>query len=264
MAVIFRKFVATVVATLVVFTASATTLQKQNQDEKRSEDRGLSPTYPDVYELSQGGMLCVEPKETCTRNSKCCPDSTCKKVSNDSDEWKCACNDNYREVNTVCVEIMAGARGAPTPAPFSMQKFFTRSVVPSVIPSGDPSGLPTGIPSGALSGPPPSSKPSCENSSGYLYEEVEEQNCEWAADNPKKRCKFKDSTRENQKLSVFCPFECDLRCGCRNHKKPFSLEGKKKKCKSVNESDCMKEAGRGGKKIVADFCPKKCNTCYSR
>lgn len=247
MAFTFRKFVATVFATLVVFTASTTTLQKQNQDENHSEDRGLSPTNPDVYELSQGGMLCTYPNQTCTESTTCCQHSTCKTATS----LKCECDYDYKP----CTGATLGCcqmSNAQTLPPLLPSRPMTLSMSP------------TGVPSGVLSGPAPSSKPSCENSIGYLYEEVEEHSCEWAADKPKKRCKKKDSTRENQKLSVFCPFECDLRCGCRNHKKPFSFEGKKKRCKSVNESDCMKEAGRGGKKIVADFCPKKCNTCYSR
>jgi len=74
---------------------------------------------------------------------------------------------------------------------------------------------------------------------------------------------------------------CDLRCSCKNSKKKFKfdpetngrkLKSTKKekapknkkdvKCAEIvpTEGDCTKPAGWN--KIVADFCPKKCDDCY--
>ena len=95
--------------------------------------------------------------------------------------------------------------------------------------------------------------------------------CNWVADRPDKRCKMMGENGSYAKES--CHMSCNLRCACKNSKMNFNFEkryskkkkakkGKKNKssCAKINLADCSKPAGVD--KIVADFCPKKCNDCY--
>ena len=89
-------------------------------------------------------------------------------------------------------------------------------------------------------------------------------NCAWAAKKPSRRCGKKDKTT-NEKVKVFCPSSCDLRCACKNSKRKFTIDGKTMKCnkRSKEKNFCSLEANFPNRKVrVADICPKKCKTCF--
>jgi hypothetical protein len=98
--------------------------------------------------------------------------------------------------------------------------------------------------------------------------------CNWVAGRPDSRCKMEGE--DGSSANESCPLSCNLRCSCKNSKKKFSIkktkqskkDSKKKgkgktNCAKIKpeNGDCSKPAGVN--KIVADFCPKKCNDCYN-
>ena len=94
-------------------------------------------------------------------------------------------------------------------------------------------------------------------------------NCNWVAGRPDSRCKMVGE--DGSKAKDSCRMSCDLRCACKNSEKKFNFKkktskkdskkgNKKTNCSKIKVADCSKPAGNN--KIVADFCPKKCNDCY--
>merc|ERR1711935_5733 len=109
----------------------------------------------------------------------------------------------------------------------------------------------------------PSSESNCLDVETFIRKN-KEKTCEWAADLPIERCiKEDDSKRIVEDL---CPSVCNYRCTCTNAKEPFDFRDRTKKCRRVKVSNgqCGEPAGKGLKKIVSDFCPKKCKSCYAK
>lgn len=97
----------------------------------------------------------------------------------------------------------------------------------------------------------------CQNDPTFLVEGEANGNCEWVAMRSRQRCKLKDMGGTKA-----CPGACNLRCRCKNFRGKFRVELESTKCKNINnKTDCLKTAGTNGK-VVADFCPRKCNNCY--
>mmetsp|Transcript_16297 Transcript_16297/g.33757 ORF Transcript_16297/g.33757 Transcript_16297/m.33757 type:complete len:490 (-) Transcript_16297:248-1717(-) len=105
----------------------------------------------------------------------------------------------------------------------------------------------------------PSAKDPCLDRSGYLYNGKEGKGCNWAARRVTKRCKKKEGRDIGGKVKDYCPSVCDLRCKCTNSKENFRFKGQKVTCKILRKNQCQKKKG---KKIIADFCPRKCKDCY--
>jgi len=105
----------------------------------------------------------------------------------------------------------------------------------------------------------PSIEPPCKDIEEFVINGVV-RNCKWTGKFDNVRCKR--TTESGIKVSDACPSVCDSRCTCTNTKKIFPFENKKRTCRLIlkRNGDCLKNAGR--KKIVADFCPRKCDDCY--
>jgi len=105
----------------------------------------------------------------------------------------------------------------------------------------------------------PSVEPPCKDVEEFVINGVV-RNCKWTGKFENVRCKR--LTESGIKVSDACPSVCDRRCTCTNTSKIFPFENKKRTCKLIlkRKGDCLKKAGR--KKIVADFCPRKCLDCY--
>lgn len=115
---------------------------------------------------------------------------------------------------------------------------------------------------------PPTTAPSfapvenrCVNDSTFLVAGYANGNCDWVEMRSRQRCKLEDVG--GVKAKDACPGACNLRCTCKNFRGRFRVGlDSKKACKNINnKADCLKSAGTKGK-IVADFCPRKCNNCY--
>eukprot|EP00536_Pseudo-nitzschia_multiseries_P015903 jgi/Psemu1/219505/e_gw1.979.4.1 len=140
--------------------------------------------------------------------------------------------------------------------------------------------------------------PSCPpNNPDFRFNGHPRKDCAWAAKQPEKRCglEVEEENHENtidggiskskKKVREWCPSACDLSCVCKNSKKPFELEhddaGTALGCKTIktkaqcnhnattignsnsNSNSSSNNGKSKGKKLVADFCPKKCGTCLS-
>jgi len=109
----------------------------------------------------------------------------------------------------------------------------------------------------------PSTRSQCDDREGFLYKGKPKKDCSWAFRAPNKRCKlsFIDSGFK-MKVKDVCPSVCDLRCKCTNSKQVFRLQKTRTTCRQIKrKKDCKRRVYR--KRIVADFCPRKCKDCYS-
>mmetsp|Transcript_24742 Transcript_24742/g.55259 ORF Transcript_24742/g.55259 Transcript_24742/m.55259 type:complete len:493 (-) Transcript_24742:94-1572(-) len=106
----------------------------------------------------------------------------------------------------------------------------------------------------------PSSESRCVDDPNLKYKGDSEKNCKWVGLSTLKRCKKKQS---GEKLAVSCPSVCDYRCSCVNSKKKFQVKtfDGKSTCKVIRKKHCQMKAIKN--KIVADFCPRKCGSCYN-
>ena len=108
----------------------------------------------------------------------------------------------------------------------------------------------------------------CVDEAGFFREKSQRESCEWVGENPKERCKLPDKLNPKKRAEDACPSVCNSRCYCRDDEDSFRFRSQKNfSCDKIMPKDCLKKAGRrhkrqGQLRIAADFCPKKCNSCY--
>merc|ERR1711933_450583 len=108
----------------------------------------------------------------------------------------------------------------------------------------------------------PSSESNCVDADSFVRV-GKELTCDWAAEKFSiVRCRKKADNGDA--IDDLCPSVCNYRCTCTNAKEPFEFRDKWKICKKVKDGQCLEPAGKGLKQIVADFCPKKCKSCYAK
>jgi len=101
------------------------------------------------------------------------------------------------------------------------------------------------------------------DSKDFALNGIVKKNCNWASKKPDKNCNLKDK-ESKIKVKEFCPSSCDLSCLCKDSKKPFKTGGSSTKCKQLESTElCTQEATSKAFEgsTVADFCPKKCDSC---